>query len=151
MCVINVPSLQLSPKITWPAVPNSLAGSWLLALWVLEAEERKGWWLQELLCWAAVAFSCEWQYNCQVIPWSVPGHMMDVCPASKPACFLLGLWALPYAWRCSYLIATFWFLSLEWCQLISWCVHDGVINFLIMWLVRFWLSVEEREKERPST
>lgn len=71
----------------------------------------------------------------------LPGHPLRVslvvwwmCPASKLACVLLGPWALPCVWKRSYLIATFQFLSFEWCQLISWCVHDGVVNFLVMWL-----------------
>lgn len=71
----------------------------------------------------------------------LPAHPLQVsvavwwmCVQLPNPCALLGPWALPCAWKRPYLTATFWFLSFEWCQLISWCVHDGVINFLIMWL-----------------
>lgn len=77
MCVINVPSLQLSPKILWPAVPNSLAGSRLLALLFFEAKERKGGcrnYSAELLLPSCVSGSAAARSS----PVGVPGHMMNV-------------------------------------------------------------------------
>lgn len=125
MCVINVPSLQLSPKILWPAIPNFLAGSRLLALSVLEVEERDG---KGLVAGEIVLLAC----CCLLVRvvGQLPGCPMQVSlvigwmrvqPRHAPA-FSLGRGG-GAAMRVETLLSHCHFpiilLSFEWCQLIS--------------------------------